>query len=34
VPYRGVVEVASDGSGEGAPFDGVLAPDTAVILMP
>jgi len=28
----GRVEVASDGRGEGQPFDGVLAPDTAVVL--
>jgi len=29
---RGVVEVASDGEGEGAPFSGELAPDQAVIV--
>ncbi len=34
VPWRGMVEVASDGQGEGAPFGGVLAPDTAVLLRP
>jgi hypothetical protein len=28
----GVVEVASDGAGEGAPFAGRLPADTAVIL--
>jgi alpha-glucosidase len=34
VPWsgQGVVEVASDGAGEGAAFRGVLAPDQAVIL--
>ena len=32
-PVNGeVVEVASDGSGEGRPFGGVVAPDTAVVL--
>jgi len=30
----GTVEVASDGAGEGQPFDGTLAPDSAVILRP
>ena len=30
----GTIEVASDGSGEGSPFGGVLAPDQAVILRP
>jgi alpha-glucosidase len=30
----GTVEVASDGKGEGAPFTGLLAPDTAVVLRP
>jgi len=30
----GLVEVASDGRGEGSPFTGVLAPDTAVLLQP
>jgi hypothetical protein len=29
---RGTVEVASDGVGEGEPFDGTLRPDTAVVL--
>ena len=32
VPTVGLVEVASDGAGEGAPFTGVLGPDQAVIL--
>lgn len=30
----GTVEVASDGHGEGEPFQGTLAPDTAVVLRP
>ncbi len=30
----GTVEVASDGVGEGAPFDGILRPDQAVVLRP
>jgi alpha-glucosidase len=34
VALAGTVEVASDGQGEGQPFTGVLAPDTAVILHP
>ncbi|MGQ0432918.1 MAG: alpha-amylase family glycosyl hydrolase [Microthrixaceae bacterium] len=32
VTRDGAVEVASDGNGEGKPFPGVLAPDTAVLL--
>jgi alpha-glucosidase len=32
VDLAGVVEVSSDGSGEGSPFSGQLPPDTAVIL--
>ncbi len=32
VDQPGIVEVASDGVGEGGPFRGQLAPDTAVIL--
>ena len=32
VPWRGTVEVCSDGTGEGEPFSGTLAPDTAVLL--
>jgi len=32
VAGSGVVEVASDGVGEGEPFGGVLGPDTAVVL--
>jgi alpha-glucosidase len=28
------VEVASDGTGEGQPFTGVLAPDSALLLHP
>jgi len=31
---RGTVEVASDGIGEGEPFDGTIAPDRAVVLHP
>ena len=31
---RGTVLVASDGTGEGAPFSGTLAPDQAVLLAP
>jgi alpha-glucosidase len=30
----GTVEVASDGVGEGAPFDGTLRPDTTVVIRP
>ena len=33
-PGAGVVEVASDGAGEGAAFSGRLAPDQAVVLVP
>ena len=33
VPVDGVVEVASDGRGEGSSFAGVLAPDAAVVLL-
>jgi alpha-glucosidase len=32
VPLEGIVEVASDGAGEGAPFAGRLPPDGAVVL--
>ncbi len=32
VAMAGVVEVASDGAGEGEPFGGELAPDTAVVI--
>jgi alpha-glucosidase len=34
VPEAGVVEVASDASGEGEPFGGTLGPERAVILRP
>ncbi len=34
LPLAGTVEVASDGQGEGEPFRGRLAPDTAVVLRP
>lgn len=34
VGVAGVVEVASDGSGEGQPFEGTLGPDSAVLLRP
>ncbi|MGH9275329.1 MAG: alpha-amylase family glycosyl hydrolase, partial [Acidimicrobiales bacterium] len=34
VALGGVVEIASDGKGEGELFTGVLAPDTAVVLKP
>lgn len=34
VPVTATVDVASDGRGEGAPFTGTLAPDTAVLLRP
>jgi alpha-glucosidase len=34
VPLEATVEVASDGQGEGGPFTGKLAPDTAVVLRP
>jgi alpha-glucosidase len=34
VPFAGTVEVASDGQGEGARFDGTLRPDTALVLRP
>ncbi|MEJ7585614.1 MAG: hypothetical protein WKF43_16375 [Acidimicrobiales bacterium] len=34
VDQDGVVEVASDGTGEGQPFSGTLGPDQAVILRP
>jgi alpha-glucosidase len=32
VPYTGTVAVASDGAGEGEPFDGTIGPDQAVVL--
>ena len=34
VPFTGTVELASDGVGDGQPFDGVLRPETAVVLRP
>jgi alpha-glucosidase len=36
IPLGGehVVEVSSDGTGEGAPFDGTLSGDRAVVLRP
>jgi alpha-glucosidase len=34
IAAAGTVEVASDGTGEGATFSGVLGPDTAVVLRP
>ncbi|HEX4867324.1 MAG TPA: alpha-amylase family glycosyl hydrolase [Acidimicrobiales bacterium] len=34
IEVAGTVEVASDGRGQGAPFGGTLAPDTAVLLRP
>ena len=34
VDGRGTVAVSSIGRGEGAPFDGVLAPDEAIVLVP
>jgi alpha-glucosidase len=33
-PCRGTVEVSSDGHGEGEPFTGSVAPDTALLLVP
>jgi alpha-glucosidase len=33
-PGRWVVEIASDGTGEGQPYTGPLAPDQAVVLAP
>jgi hypothetical protein len=32
VEVTGIVEVASDGIGEGSRFSGTLAPDTAVVI--
>jgi alpha-glucosidase len=34
VQVAGRVAVASDGRGEGSPFEGVLAPDSAVLIVP
>ncbi len=34
VDLAGTVEAVSDGATEGKPFDGVLAPDTAVLVRP
>ena len=34
VAVRGTVLVSSDGTGEGVPFTGTLAPDQAVLIVP
>jgi alpha-glucosidase len=34
VPLRGIVEVASDGNGEGAPFGGTIGRESAILLRP